>query len=62
MPLGLKSFYPGIIIGTMPALELNNGYAIGIGDAAVLFGDDSTEYNKVGIIQSPETLILATED
>jgi len=46
----------------MPALELNNGYAIGIGDAAVLFGDDSTEYNKVGIIQSPETLILATED
>lgn len=62
MPLGLKSFYPGIIIGTMPGLELNNGYAIGIGDAAVLMGQDSSEYNKVGIIQSPEILVLATED
>lgn len=62
MPLGLKSFYPGIIIGTMPGLDINNGYAIGIGDAAVLMGEDITEYNKVGIITSPEALILTTAD
>lgn len=62
MPLGLKSFYPGIIIGTAPAWDLNNGYAIGIGDAAVLMGDDSTEYNKIGMIQSPEALLLTTGD
>ena len=59
MPVGIKSFYPGILIGTAPAMDINHGYAIGMGDAAIFFGDDSTLFNKTGLIYSPEALVLA---
>ena len=60
MPVGVKSFFPAIQIGTPNAVGLTEGHAIIIGDVGYL--DEDASINTCGYILSPNGIMMGTED